>query len=56
MMQWVTYVSLGLVLIVSTARGEDDVGDVASCKYGHSITSWKLELNCAYYRRNEKLF
>ena len=37
MMQWVTYVSLGLVLIVSTARGEEDaiVDDVANCEYIH---------------------
>jgi hypothetical protein len=56
MMQWVTYVILGLVLIVSTARGEDDVGDVASGEYGHSNTSWKLDLNCVYYRCNEFFF
>jgi hypothetical protein len=39
MMQWVTYVSLGLVLIVSTAHGEDDayVDDVASCEYFHCL-------------------
>jgi hypothetical protein len=37
MMQWVTYVSLGLVLIVSTTHGEEDaiVDDVANSEYVH---------------------
>jgi hypothetical protein len=45
MMQWVTYVSLGLVLIVSTAHGEEDA-IVANRKYAYRVDSYKLKLNC----------
>jgi hypothetical protein len=43
MMQWVTYVSLGLVLIVSTAHGEEDaiVDNVAT---GENVYFFQLEI------------
>jgi hypothetical protein len=43
MMQWVTYVNLGLVLIVSTTHGEEDasIDDVTSCEY---VRCYQLEI------------